>query len=222
MAISPTNPAGAGQIYNLIQSQANTTVNINAPQNANINLQVNSAQGADSVQISIGAQQTRAVNVLQDRILTSLETQVPDVFEEAGRAEFLQSIENANDQSPEAVAGRIFDGVTGFIFNAFVNQNPDFTEEELTAFRDEVVTGVEQGVSEAREILSALEALNPEVDSTINETVDILTERLDSFFEELFEQFETDDDVNESTTETSETGTPLDSSSQQSSGLASA
>ena len=85
------------------------------------------------------------------------------------------------DTSPEATANRIADFALG-AFSAWQKNHADLDEqgarEEFALF---IGGAIQQGIGEARGILTALDALSPEVDSNINRTWEIIQERLNDF-----------------------------------------
>jgi len=84
--------------------------------------------------------------------------------------------------SPEAVAQRITDFALGF-FPMFAAEHPEMSEEEqITAFKEMVEGAIDQGFSEAMAILGNLPG---DVMDQVNETRDLIQQKLDSFFEHL-------------------------------------
>ena len=87
----------------------------------------------------------------------------------------------AIDTSAEATAGRIADFALG-AFEAFKRNHGDLGEDEA---REEFVAfigaAINQGISEARGILEALSALNPEVGTKIDTISGFIQQRLDDF-----------------------------------------
>ena len=151
-----------------------------------------SAAQGDQVSLSANAARYQQNYVIIQQVLVNSEDSVAfgeDLFQAAGKADFMDRAAQATDFSPEAVSGRIFDGITGYIFGAFANSRPNATAEDFSEFQSQVMEGVERGVSDAREILDALQAMNPQIDDTITQTVDLLYEKLDKWFEETAKMF---------------------------------
>lgn len=95
------------------------------------------------------------------------------------------AIQNAYDAgidiSPEATADRIVSLSTGF-FEAFKQQHEDEDESEvLQKFMDTIGKGIEQGFTEAREILDSLGALEGDIASNIDKTYDLVQQGLTNF-----------------------------------------
>ena len=97
------------------------------------------------------------------------------------------AIQNAYDAgldvSPEATADRIVSLSTAFL-PQYQQQHPELSDDEARiAFTEIISGGVETGFSEAREILSGLAVLNGDVASNIDETYDLIQEKLAAFME---------------------------------------
>ena len=84
------------------------------------------------------------------------------------------------DTSEEATAGRIVDFALGFFQQYAENNNLKDDEEGRAQFAEFIGGAIMQGIAEARDILSALKALdgNP---FDIDQTSDIIQSRLDDF-----------------------------------------
>ena len=85
------------------------------------------------------------------------------------------------DTSPEATAGRIVDFALG-AFSHFQDNHPELEGEEARqAFSEFIGGAIEQGVQEARDILTALNALDDGTNTLIDNISQIIKERLDLF-----------------------------------------
>ena len=85
------------------------------------------------------------------------------------------------DVSPEATADRIVSLSTAF-FGAYQEANPDLDQEQaLTAFIDVIRGGIEQGFSEARDVLDSLSVLEGDIATNIDSTYDLVLEGLSAF-----------------------------------------
>ncbi len=102
------------------------------------------------------------------------------------------AVDSGVDVSPEATAERIVSISTG-LFDSFQEQHPELSQDEaLTAFVDIVKSGIDTGFSEARDVLTSLNALgNGDVAGNIDETYTLVQEKLQSFVESFNNQ-ETD------------------------------
>ncbi len=100
---------------------------------------------------------------------------------DAARAELGFPEGAAIDTSPEATAGRIVDFALGN-FGHFYDNHPELSEDEARVqFADFIGDAINQGIQEASDILTALNALNPDVESMIETISGIINERLAAF-----------------------------------------
>lgn len=111
------------------------------------------------------------------------------LFDQAGRAEYLESVDAPDDLSAGATAERILDGITGYIYRAFQLGNPDADAEDFARFKSEVMRGFEQGLEEARGYIEALGDLTDEQGERIDEIADLVREGLDAFFDAEEERY---------------------------------
>ena len=89
--------------------------------------------------------------------------------------------ESGLDFSSEATAERIVSFSTQFL-GSYREQNPEMSEEEsLTSFVDIISGGIEQGFSEAKDILGSLKVLEGDTASDIDKTYELVQEGLQSF-----------------------------------------
>lgn len=85
------------------------------------------------------------------------------------------------DVSPEATAERIASLSTSF-YSAFKAQHPEESEAEvLTNFIETISSGIETGFSEARDILDGLGVLEGDTSSNIDQTFELVQEKLAAF-----------------------------------------
>ena len=99
------------------------------------------------------------------------------------------AIQNAYDSgldvSPEATAERIVSQTTAF-FSAYQEQNPGLSlEEQVTRFTDIIGGGIDQGFTEAREILDGLNVLEGDIAANIDTTYDLVQEKLTAFADRI-------------------------------------
>ncbi len=106
-------------------------------------------------------------------------------FNKAQADSVLEAQMNAMNQdpfSPEATASRIASFALGF-FPMFAADNPDMTyEQQVTAFEQMVDGAVSQGFSEA---LAILGNMPDEVSNQINDTMNLVRDKLSSFFDNM-------------------------------------
>lgn len=92
-----------------------------------------------------------------------------------------QSTDEGLDVSPEATADRIVAFSTNF-FPLYLKQNPEMEEQEaLSKFIEVIGGGIEQGFSEAKEVLTGLNVLEGEVASNIEKTYELVQQGLTNF-----------------------------------------
>ncbi|GMV95090.1 MAG: hypothetical protein AMXMBFR82_48680 [Candidatus Hydrogenedentota bacterium] len=117
-----------------------------------------------------------AINIVTERSLNKLLSVVNEARAELGIPEG-----SVLDISPEATAGRIADFALGF-FDVYREQHSELGENEARQQFAEFIGGaIGQGIEEARGILGALQALNPDVDNKIETIADLIQQRLDAF-----------------------------------------
>ncbi|MBA6390170.1 DUF5610 domain-containing protein [Colwellia sp. BRX10-3] len=93
--------------------------------------------------------------------------------------------ESGIDFSPEATAERIVSFSTQFL-SSYREQNPQMSEEEsLTAFVDIISGGIDQGFSEAKDILGGLKVLEGDVAGNIDKTYELVQSGLQAFVDAL-------------------------------------
>jgi hypothetical protein len=85
------------------------------------------------------------------------------------------------DTSPEATANRIADFALGAFDNWLKNHAGLADEDARKQFAGFIGGAIQQGISEARGILSSLNALNPDVNTNIDSTWDVIQTRLNDF-----------------------------------------
>ncbi|MFM1919783.1 MAG: hypothetical protein RLZZ303_1417 [Candidatus Hydrogenedentota bacterium] len=85
------------------------------------------------------------------------------------------------DTSPEATANRIADFALGFFGKYAENNGLADDEAGRKQFVDFIGKAVAQGIDEARGILGALNALNPEISGNIDKTAEIIQQRFEDF-----------------------------------------
>lgn len=133
--------------------------------------------GSDSAVFgSRGLSAGESSNMVLERAYGHLRALVGDARAELGIPE-----DAVIDTSPEATANRIADFALGF-FDKFRENHADLNEDDAKqAFVDLIGGAIQQGIQEARDILTALDSLNPEVDTNIDSIWEVIQQRLDAF-----------------------------------------
>lgn len=131
----------------------------------------------DTVQFGQGPLSTKeSQQLLLERALGKLRSVVDDARKELGIPEGA-----IIDPSPEATADRIL----GFALNFFDRyaENNGLADDEAgrRQFADFIGGAITQGIDEARNILGALNAINPEVTAGIDKTAELIRTGLENF-----------------------------------------
>lgn len=103
-----------------------------------------------------------------------------------------EAVQNAapEEYTPEAVSERILQFATGF-FEAYKRQNPNMSEEEALAKYSEIIEGaIDQGFSEAQEILEGLNVFEGDVKNNAEKTYDLIQEGLKTWKESILGKME--------------------------------
>lgn len=104
-----------------------------------------------------------------------------------------QSADEGIDVSPEATAERIVSFSTNF-FPLYLEQHPEMDEQQaLTKFIDVISGGIDQGFSEAKEVLTGLNVLEGDVASNIDKTYEFVQQGLTDFMEKYNSEKTTDE-----------------------------
>lgn len=122
--------------------------------------------------------QEQTMQVVLERSFEKLRAVVSNARAELGLSE-----DDQLDTSPEATANRIADFALG-AFSKWREGREGLSEEDARAqFASFIGGAIDQGISEARDILGALNALSGDVDANITKTSDIIRQRLAEFVE---------------------------------------
>lgn len=146
-------------------------------------------------QLSLSLQSdNKAMNLLyraiSDAVEKRLAAQAPaaesgKVGTEATAEAGLNKTYNNEDTSPQATADRIVGFATNF-YQAFREQNPQLNDEDgLEQFMQEIGKGIDQGFTDARDILTGLKKLEGKVATDIDETYSLIQQGLLDFRERM-------------------------------------
>jgi hypothetical protein len=132
----------------------------------------------DRVEFGGGAPLSK--NNIQDIILERSMEKLRAVVSDA-RAQLNLPEDAVIDTSPQATANRIADFALGFFGQYAENNGLEDNEEGRAQFAQFIGDAIHTGIEEARDILGALKALNPEVSDGIEATAQVIQTRLDDF-----------------------------------------
>lgn len=94
-----------------------------------------------------------------------------------------KSAEQGIDVSPEATADRIVAFSTNF-FPLYLKQHPEMDEQQaLNKFVDVISGGIDQGFSEAKDVLTGLNVLEGDIASNIEKTYELVQKGLTDFID---------------------------------------
>ncbi len=151
---------------------------------------------ADRFTLSAGALKHRVSTTSTDQALAgayeALAAEGHVDFEAAGKTEYLESVANPTDLSPEATADRILGGITGYIFGAFEMNKPEYSAEDFDAFHVAVTEGFEKGLREAADILRGMDVMTNEVSENIAKMTELVRDGLANFYESIADGFNND------------------------------
>lgn len=134
--------------------------------------------GADVLQLGASGKPDAAesLRMVNERAMDKLRLVVAQARAELGLPEDAQL-----DLLPEATGDRIADFALKWFGQWAKNNKVGDTEEDRTRFVEFIGRAVQKGVEEARGILKVLNALNPEVDNMISQTLDRVHARFEDF-----------------------------------------
>lgn len=132
---------------------------------------------SDQVAFSKGnISESQAQGIVLDRAYEKLRAVVGDARTALGLSEG-----DVLDTSPNATANRIADFALNFFSKYAENNGLEDNEDGRRAFVDFIGAAIGQGIEEAKGILTALSALNPDVQTGIADTATHIQKRLDDF-----------------------------------------
>jgi len=138
----------------------------------------NDKRAADILQLGGGEKvsEGKAQGIVLERAYERLRQVVGAAREELGIAEGTEL-----DTSPEATANRIADFALGFFSKYAENNGLANDEEGRRKYVEFIGKAVTQGIDEARGILGALNALNPNISANIDKTAEVIGKRFEDF-----------------------------------------
>ena len=99
--------------------------------------------------------------IVLERLLSNVENFVDPSQKfllQGGKPEFDSAMAKAAGTSPEAIAERLLEGITGYIYRAWRARIPQPTEDDVQEFGSQVSTGYDKGFADAWDILEGLKA----------------------------------------------------------------
>ena len=118
----------------------------------------------------------KAISMVTERAMAKLRSVVSDARAELGLGE-----NDPLDTSAEATAQRIGDFALNF-FEKYMEKHPEVSGEDARKqFADFIGDAIGKGIEEARGILQALSAMNPEIGQKVDTIANLVQKRLDEF-----------------------------------------
>lgn len=118
----------------------------------------------------------KAMSMVLERAMEKLRSVVTDAKSALGMSE-----NDVIDTSPEATAGRLADFAIG-AFSRWQKNHTDLSEDDARKqFADFIGGAIQEGISQARGILTALNSLTDDVNKSIDSTWNIIQQRLNDF-----------------------------------------
>jgi hypothetical protein len=154
---------------------------------ANAQLKLNAKLLESALEVTVNAGNNPQALVLK----TAIEGINEALQETLGDNAIQNAYDSGLDVSPEATAERIVSLSTAF-FGAYQDANPELSQQDaLAAFVDVIRGGIDQGFSEARDILDGLSVLEGDIATNIDSTYNLVQEGLSAFVAN-FNQVEAD------------------------------
>jgi hypothetical protein len=125
---------------------------------------------------------TASLDATERQVSEVLERAYSELYERAGKSDYMASIADTSDRSADATAGRILGGITGYIYRAYQMGHADMTAEQLDTFQTQVLKGFHQGLGDARQMIGAAGLLDPAMTLDIGKTEDLVHRGLEAFF----------------------------------------
>ncbi len=146
------------------------------------------AQTTADLTLSPEARRAQSAKSFERELLASFERGLSadelELFEQAGRSGYLDSIASDTDTSAEGTANRILGGVTGYIFGAFELSRGELQSADLDEFEREALRGFERGFAQAKELIEGLGARSPELATDLDRTAELVRSGIHDFVEE--------------------------------------
>ena len=168
--VNSANPLGGNQ------NALNTSIRTGKTSNNQNTIQKSGARDSVRFGLSSKISSQDAQKIVLERAYERLRSTVMEAREALGIPEGA-----IIDTSPEATAGRIVDFALGFFDRYAKNNGLEDNEEGRRIFANFIGNAIMKGIDEARGILNAMSALNPEISGNIDKTSSIIAARLENF-----------------------------------------
>ena len=166
-------PVSAQEAPGIVKKTNSDEVNVN-PKDA-----LNKAIIESQLSVSV-ATKNKPMELLYRTVIDALGEYVDPVL---GEGAIQEAYDSGLDVSPEATAERIVSLSTAFI-GAFKEQHPELEGGALVSrFLEVIGGGIEQGFTEARDILDGLDVLEGDIASNIDKTYELVQQGLKDFSE---------------------------------------
>ncbi|MBF0455801.1 MAG: DUF5610 domain-containing protein [Magnetococcales bacterium] len=175
---------GAEQMYRLLTKGGESRSTLPSQKVVNTdNLRAGSAQQGskqDSSSFSVEGMAAFANQKLQEKAVAELNRMIQETDEDAKPLEAL----DPDAHTPEKTAEAIVSLSTGF-FDRYTQGHPEMAGQELLdGFMAVISGGIKQGLEAARELLEGLEVLHGLVEKGVNQSDQLIWEKLDQFYAE--------------------------------------
>ena len=145
-----------------------------------------------STQVSLGVKDQPLALLLNTALDKINEILAPELGEDA----IQKTVDSGLDVSPEATAERIVSLSTAFL-SAFKEQHQGEDDSEvLQSFLDIIGSGIDTGFEQARDILDGLSVLEGEVATNIDETYNLVQDKLAMFETMIAKQVTEQSEIN--------------------------
>ena len=125
---------------------------------------------------------TVPLDATERQVSEALDRAYDELYERAGRSDYLASIADTSDRSADATAGRILGGMTGYIYKAYQLGHPDMTADQFDTFQTQVLKGFNQGLGEAKQMIGGAGLLDSAMTLDIGKTEELVHHGLEDFF----------------------------------------
>lgn len=178
--IDPTQPFGAS-VSALAKDPANKADGPFGQLISSLAKERNAARSSDAdvnLSLNSGSSVVASQELLTRTVLDALNQELEESF---GENAIQNAYEQGLDVTPQATADRIVQGATS-LFARFSEKYADLSDSDrLASFLITIQSGIDKGFKEARGILDALNVLQGDIATNIDETYTLVQQGLDNF-----------------------------------------